>query len=239
MKPNWSILKLTLLILCITVAYGFSEIRNQKRAIVGLRVQFVGDENYYITQDAVNKLLIQNIGALPKVDKEKIVLNTVESAVQAHDMVKNAQIFLSLDGQLNAKITQRKPIARISGEYPYYLDDEGERMPLSPNYAARVPLISGQITERSLQGAYSILQLADQDAFLKANLIGIRIAGEDDFSLLLRSRDFSVKIGAASGLADKFKNFKAFYAKALQDNSLNHYRIVNLEFNGQVVCTKI
>jgi cell division protein FtsQ len=239
MRPNWSILKLTLLMLGITVAYGFSEIRNQKRPIVGLKVQFVGDENYYITQDAVNKLLIQNIGALPKVDKEKIVLNTVESAVQAHDMVKNAQIFMSLDGQLNAKITQRIPIGRISADYPYYLDDEGKKMPLSPNYAARVPLISGHITERSLHGAYLILQKVNQDNFLKTNLIGIRIAGEDDFSLLLRSREFIVKIGSATALTGKFANFKAFYAKALQENSLNHYRSVNLEFSGQVVCTKI
>ena len=213
--------------------------RNQRRGIAGTRVIFVGDENYYLTEDAVNKLLIQNIGTLPKLDKEKIVLNTVESAVQAHDMVKNAQIFMSLNGQLSAKITQRKPIGRISGDYPYYLDDEGKKMPLSPNYAARVPLLSGHITKQSLQGAYLILQEANRDDFLKANLIGIRIAGDDEFSLLLRSRDFAVKIGSATALTEKFKNFKAFYAKALQDNSLNHYRLVNLEFNGQVVCTKI
>lgn len=239
MKPNWNTIKLSALIICISAAYGFSEIRNQKRGILTTRVFFVGEENHYLTEDAVNKLLIQKIGNLPKVDKEEIVLNTVEFAVQAHDMVKNAQIFMSLDGQLNAKITQRNPIGRISGDYPYYLDDEGKKMPLSPNYAARVPLISGQITDRGLQGAYLILQEVDHDPFLKVNVIGIRIAGEDDFSLLLRSQDFTVRIGSAAALTEKFENFKAFYSKALQENSLTHYRSVNLEFNRQVVCTKI
>ena len=129
MKPNWNTIKLSALIICISAAYGFSEIRNQKRGILASRVLFVGEENHYLTEDAVNKLLIQKIGKLPKVDKEEIVLNSVELAVQAHDMVKNAQVFMSLDGQLNATITQRNPIGRKSGDYPYYLDEEGQKMP--------------------------------------------------------------------------------------------------------------
>ncbi|MFM1878402.1 MAG: hypothetical protein RLZZ241_1268 [Bacteroidota bacterium] len=239
MKPNWKAIRLLVLILTLLGAYGFSEARNQKRSINNVHVVFKGEENLYITEDAVNKLLIQNIGTLPIVDKDEIVLNTVESAVQAHDMVKNAQVFVSLDGQLNAFIVQRHPIGRISGDYPYYLDDEGKKMPLSQHHSARVPIISGNITAEGLEDAYTIIQAVAKDEFMSPNLIGIRIGNQRNYELRLRSCDFNVKIGEAEQLPLKFKNFKAFYARALQEHSLNNYKIVNLEFTNQVVCTKI
>jgi cell division protein FtsQ len=236
---NWNTIRLLFLFLCLAALYGFSEVRNQRRAIPGLRVVFEGDENQYLTEDAVNKLLIQKIGPLQNVEKERIVLNTVESAVQAHDMVKNAQIFMSLDGQINANIVQRHPIGRISGEYPYYLDDEGKKMPLSSNYSARVPLITGEINESTLKGAFAILQKVGKDDFFAKNLIGIYIAGINSYQLILRRENLTVQLGDTLNLDVKFKNFKAFYSNALHANRLSQYKSVSLAFNNQVVCTKI
>lgn len=235
---NWKTIRLGALLLCVVALYGFSEVRNQRRGITGIRIVFEGDNNHYLTEDAVNKLLIQKIGTLPNVDKERIVLNTVESAVEAHDMVKNAQIFMSLDGHLNAHIVQRQPIGRISGAYPFYLDDEGKKMPLSPNHSARVPLITGKINEITLQGAYSIIQRARRDAFFSKNLIGIYIADETGYQLMLRREKLTIQLGDTAGLENKFKNFKAFYSDALRTKRLSQYKSVSLAFNHQVVCTK-
>jgi cell division protein FtsQ len=51
--------------------------------------------------------------------------------------------------------------------------------------------------------------------------------------------DFIVNLGNVEDLEEKFKNFKAFYVKAMKDRSLKEYAVVSLEFNNQVVCTKI
>ena len=51
--------------------------------------------------------------------------------------------------------------------------------------------------------------------------------------------NFVVNLGGVENLDEKFKNFMAFYVKAARDNSLEEYGIVSLEFNNQVVCTKI
>jgi cell division protein FtsQ len=40
-------------------------------------------------------------------------------------------------------------------------------------------------------------------------------------------------------LDKKINNLKAFYKKSLKEKTLNNYSNVNLQFDNQVVCTKL
>jgi cell division protein FtsQ len=173
------------------------------------------------------------------VPKEKLVLNTVEKVIAANEMVKSAQVYLTIDGELTSKIVQRKPIGRIEGNSKFYLDDEGKRMPFSSNYSARVPIITGNVTGESLKDVYEILEFINKDDFLRKNIIGIHVEAEDNYQLKFRLNRFVVNLGGIDNLEEKFSNFKAFYAKANKDKTLENFAIVSLEFNNQVVCTKI
>ena len=239
MRVNWNTLKLMGLVCCTTALYAFADARNAGRKIRDVRVHFTEGENFYISEDMVNKLLIQNHGPLRNLPKERVVLNTIESVLRANDMVKDAQVYLTVDGELNTKITQRHPIGRVAGEDLFYLDDEGRKMPLSPNHSARVPIITGKITGKTLEDAYVILKYINQDPFLSKNVIGIHIEGESDYQLKFRLEHFLVRLGDTKDLEKKFQNFKAFYTKAIEENTLMSYQVVSLEFENQVVCTKI
>lgn len=239
MKNKRNYLKLFGLILCITGLYAFSNRRNLERPIAGVTIEFVGKDNLYLTQDTVNKLLIQKFGSLARVPKEKVVLNTIEAVIETNDMVKSAQVYLTINGELKSKIAQRQPIGRVEGISQFYLDEAGKRMPLSRNHSARVPIITGKITGKSLEDAYVILNYINQDEFLRKNVIGIHIEDEGMYQLKFRIENFVVNLGGVENLEQKFNNFKAFYAKASRDQSLGQYEIVSLEFSNQVVCTKI
>ncbi|MEX0275493.1 MAG: cell division protein FtsQ/DivIB [Flavobacteriaceae bacterium] len=204
-----------------------------------MNILFEGDENLYITEGAVNKLLIQNYGSLLNLTKDKVALNTIEKAIEANEMVKNAQVFLTIDGGLTARIVQRKPIGRIEGNTKSYLDDDGKQMPLSKNHSARVPIITGKITGKSLEDVYEILKYINEDEFLRKNVIGIHVREENDYQLKFRVENFVVNLGGIEDMEEKFTNFKAFYAKANKDRTLDKFAIVSLEFDNQVVCTKI
>ncbi len=239
MKINWNYIKLMALLLLVTGLYAFSGQRNRHRTVNGLNIEFVGDQNLYITHEMVNKLLIQNYGSLTNVPKENLVLNTIEKVIVANEMVKNAQVYLTVNGELTSKIVQRKPIGRVEGITKFYVDDEGRRMPLSKNHSARVPIITGKITGKSLEDIYAILKYINQDDFLRKNIIGIHIEDEEKYQLKFRMENFVVNLGSVDNLEKKFNNFKAFYSKATKDKTLEKYNIVSLEFNNQVVCTKI
>jgi cell division protein FtsQ len=239
MRINWNYIKLIALLLLITGLYAFSNQRSSAKSIHGMNLEFVGDQNLYITQGMVNKLLIQNYGPLTNVPKEKLVLNTIEKVIEANEMVKSAQVYLTVNGELTSKIVQRKPIGRIEGNSKYYLDDDGKSMPLSMSHSARVPIITGKITGKSLEDVYEILKYINKDDFLRKNVIGIHIEDEAKYQLKFRMEHFVVNLGGVDKLEEKFNNFKAFYTKANKDETLEQYNIVSLEFDNQVVCTKI
>ena len=239
MKVNWNSIKVIALLLVVTGLYAFSANRSKQRKIEGLNIEFVGDQNLYVTHAMVNKLLIQNYGSLSNVPKEKLVLNTIEKVIETNEMVKNAQVYLTVNGELTSKIVQRQPIGRVEGISKFYVDEDGKRMPLSKNYSARVPIITGKITGKSLEDAYVILKYINGDDFLRKNVIGIHIEDEDKYQLKFRVENFTVNLGNVENLESKFNNFKAFYTKATKDKTLGNYNMVSLEFDNQVVCTKI
>ncbi|MGB5820365.1 MAG: hypothetical protein WBG90_12840 [Saonia sp.] len=239
MRINWNYIKIAALLLMIVGLYAFADHRSERKNIHELRIEFLGDQNLYVDHETVNKLLIQNYGPLTNMPKENIALNTIEKVIEANEMVKSAQIYLTVNGELTSKIVQRQPIGRIEGDTKFYVDDEGKRMPLSKSHSARVPIITGKITGKSLEDVYAILKYINRDDFLRKNVIGIHIEDDEKYQLKFRMENFVVNLGGVDGLEEKFNNFKAFYNKAEKDRTLEDYTIVSLEFNNQVVCTKI
>jgi cell division protein FtsQ len=56
--------------------------------------------------------------------------------------------------------------------------------------------------------------------------------------LKFRLNSFTIQLGSLKALDKKINNLKAFYQKAMKDNTLESYSVVNLKFDNQVICTK-
>lgn len=237
MKTKMGYIKGLFLLVLVAFLYGFAEHRHKSRKISELNIEFLEDENLYVTEEAVNKLLIQNNLGLTSIDKETLDLNKVENLLKNHDMIENAEVYLNLDGKLKADISQRKPIGRAVGNSSFYLDKNGQVMPLSPYYSARVPLLFGFDDDNVLE-VYPLVNYIKNDKFLTQHITGINRMNGGKFELEMRKLDFSVYFGKAENIPLKFNNFKAFYKKALKDDKLDTYKKVNLQFGNQVVCTK-
>ncbi|HET8855345.1 MAG TPA: hypothetical protein VFM60_05430 [Salinimicrobium sp.] len=217
--------------------FSFAENRNSNRKILEVELAFTNAGNLYITEGAVNKLLIQNNVTPKSLGKETLDLNKVESLLNSHEMIENAEVFLSLTGTLGAVITQRKPIARVLGESMYYIDRQGLRMPLSDFHSARVPLVRGVRAEH-FQEIFPLLKYIAESEFLSRQIVGIERSPEGLYALETRGFDFVILLGKVTDLEKKFNNFRAFYQQAMKDKKLDTYSKVNLRFGNQVVCTK-
>ncbi len=237
MRSGLSYIKTLALILLVCFLYGFAEYRHKDRKISGVEVNFTEGENLYVTEEVVNKLLIQNERAGSSIDKEILDLNRVESLLNSHEMIENAEIFVTLDGKLEAVVSQRKPIGRVMGNRSFYLDRNGEVMPLSPIYSARVPLMLG-FSEKNASEAYQVVNFIENDLFLREHITSVHRLNSGKLEMEVRDQDFDLYFGDTSNVALKFSNFKAFYKKAQKDKKLDTYKKVNLQFGDQVVCTK-
>ncbi len=223
--------------LLLVVLFAFTNDRNQQRNIQEAGIEFVQEQSPYIHEWAVNKLLIQNQVGVTNVGKETLVLNTVEKTLDTHKMIKDADVYLTVSGELKAEVMQRTPIARVVATTPFYIDEEGGKMPLSDTYSAHVPLVHN-VSEKEMTEVFPLLKKIQEDAFLKQHIISIRKNQKGEYELGIRVYDFVLCFGKIEAIALKTKNFKAFYQKALKDKTLGKYRKVSLQFSNQVVCTK-
>ncbi|WP_109438782.1 cell division protein FtsQ/DivIB [Aquimarina sp. AU119] len=224
------------LLILITVLFAFASKRNERRKIKEVLIEFIEEQDPYINELTVNKLLIQNQERVTSVGKEILVLNTVEQELDAHEMIEHSDVYLTVNGELRARIKQRTPIARVNAVTPFYVDVTGNTMPLSDSYSAHVPIIHN-VSEREVAQIFPLLRKIQEDEFLKKHVVGVYLGADGNYELELRVYRFKLIVGKIENLNNKIKNFKAFYQKALRDKSLGSYKKVSLQFSNQVVCT--
>ena len=240
MKRYIGYIKGLFLIVLIAFLFGFSSKRNKVKKIDDIKIMFENGDNLFITYEMVNKLLIQNYKELQSQPKENIFLNKLEKTLLSNEMIENAEVFLSIDGQLGAIITQKTPIARVNqDEQSYYIDSKGKKMPLSSNYSARVPIVEGISNGQVSNDTYTLAKMVYDDDFLKKQIVGIEQLENNEFILKTRIGDQIVELGDLRNIDIKIKKLKAFYQKTMQDKTLDKYKKINLVYNDQVVCTKI
>ena len=238
MQINYNYIKIIVLLIILGFLFAFSNQRNNARKVGEPNIKFLGENKLFITDATVSKLLIQNQQPVTDQPKDIIDLNELESALNSNPMIKKAEVFMSVNGELSAEIEQKRPIARVNTNASYYIDDEGSFMPLSSNYSARVPLVTGNIKKNSLKTVFQFAKVVDGDEFLKKHVIEIHQNNDKTIDFKIRKSTFIVHLGNLKQLEKKINNFKAFYQKALKEKILDSYKAVNLKFDKQVICTK-
>ena len=238
-RINWTNIRLILMFTLVVFLFSFTSKRNESRKLVKSVVVFVGDNAPFIKQETVNKLLIENNRDAQSIAKDKLDLNKLEKALNAQEMIEKSEVFVSVDGVLKAIVKQKTPIARVfNGDDSFYIDYKGNTMPLSTNFAARVPLVSGQMNRKNGRDLAELFRIIHDDEFLKKNIIGVQIMPNGSLKMLNRNFNYEIDFGGTLRMKAKFNNYKAFFQKAVLDSSLNTYKIVDLRFKQQVVCTK-
>ena len=238
-KINWTTIRLVLMFGVIIFLFSFASTRNGNRKLTGTKITFVEENNPFVKQETVNKLLIEKNGEALPIRKDKLDLNKLENAVNANQMIEKSDVFVTIDGVLKAVVKQKTPIARVfDGRSSFYIDYKGSTMPLSANFTARVPLVFGIINQKNKEALVVLFRKIYDDEFLKKNIIAIQIMSNGSLKMLNRNFDFQIDFGGTINVNQKINNYKAFFQKAIVDSSLYKYKKIDLRFTDQVVCTK-
>jgi len=236
MKGSWQYIKVILVGVVLCLLFAFSNHRNEQRKVQDISVKFMDENQPFISLNKVNKLLIQNNDSVTSIPKEVLDLNSMEVRLTENPMVREAEVFITVDGKLHASIEQRSPIGRVLGTPNYYIDMDGKRMPLSEIFSARVPLVTG-VTDKSIAWVTPVLRKIQSDSFMKNSIVALHLNASNEIELTVRKHDFKVLFGTPDHIDKKFQNFKAFYKNTKATKQLEAYNAVNLKFIGQVVAT--
>ena len=234
MRFNWDKILFTLiLILSIGVFYS-SNLKNNNRNISEVIVSIVPKTNYFISSDSVKKIVLKFIDK----SKDSITVSLIEKEIDKNTYIEKSQVFKTVGQELIVNINQKEPIARlITKDSVFYLDRNSNFMALSKLQSVKVPIVFGFDSETDLEYLTKISLLIKEDSFLESNISQILI-NDNNISLKLRGYQTSVLIGEKIKLKNKIKNLKAFYIRANEENNLNSYKELNLQFDNQVVAVK-
>ena len=122
------------MLIVVIFLYSFTQNRSQNKKISKIQVEFQGNNKMFLTNEMVNNLLIQNLGGTSSIQKVKVDLKDLESALKKQSFIENAEVFISEDGMLITKVLQKSPVARvINNNRVLYVDKNGSIFQLSNN----------------------------------------------------------------------------------------------------------
>lgn len=213
----------------------------------------------FIDEQSVEKEILNLGDPIIGSKMDDIDIDRIDKALKLVSAVKDVNIYKTLDGQVQVRVTQRTPIARILNKdnSSYYLDEEGQIMDLSNTYTAQVLLVSGNILESGSLGSvnqildndrlakvsilddvFVLIKTIDEDTFMKSLTDYIYVDENNEFVIIPRIGRQKILVGDNKDLKDKFTNLKSFYKGTINKINIDKYKALSIKFNEQVIGIK-
>ncbi|GAB3564485.1 hypothetical protein GCM10027578_10020 [Spirosoma luteolum] len=232
---------------------AFTEIRHGQKHVrdVLIRLDQVDGQRFLTSRDVMAYLTRD--GADPILGKAYADVNfrQLEQRLKQHGLIKNCQISRDLTGDLIVRIEQPKPLARLVGlssEGPrtvagQYISEEGRFFPVSMNYSARVPVLSGAYfaSNRSLASERNrplleLLQRIQNDPFWRAQIVELSVDRNGEVVMWPQMGQHQIELGTPTNLDAKFRKLTLFYTNVLPVKGWDRYHRVNVQYRNQIVC---
>jgi len=229
---------------------SFIQIKKAGVICTAVKVNIPGSQ-YFIDKQEVDQILQTNSHTLIGRKLEGIDIQDLENKLRANPFIEFAKVYTEMDGVLRVEVSQRQPILRIMNHYDmdFYVDQHGLKIPLSPNFTARVLVANGFIDELFTNHVDSLHTKLAKDLFLTADFIRkdslwdaqiaqLYVNKDHEIELIPRVGSQRILIGNADSLQVKFANLIAFYKQVLPKVGWDKYSTINIKYSGQVVGIK-
>ncbi len=253
-KPFWFGL---LVALYMVVSIGFVSQKSDKKRCTRIDIEIADSSSHlFVSPKDVYKLLKDNNFDISGYPIKNINDLDIENSIEKHPSIENAEVYKSYKGRLHILILQRNPIVRIldKAQNSYYIDENGKLMPLSENYTARVPVITGDFVRAydkfkdvNLSEGNSDSLLCDlfllskelkNNTYWSALCDQIVVNQKNEIILIPKIGAKKIILGQNSNFAENLEILTEFYHQALPYVGWEKYKTISLKYNNQIVCVK-
>ena len=236
-----SIVVLLLTYLLLSMFYLNSHAEKNSTICKELRIDIIDTlDRHYLTDNEIKSSIVK--AGLSPVGKDLSTVSTatIENKLKENRLIKRVECYKTIDGTVRIKIYQREPVLRVfSTKESYYVDNEGEKIPVPSNFAAYVPVASGYIEdEYAKTQLYEFVMFLQQDKFWNSQIKQIYVSPNGDVELTPAVGDHQIVLGKVEDYKENLEKLRLFYEKGLSKVGWNKYSIINLKYKNQVVCTK-
>lgn len=229
---------------------SFISMKKDTVTITNVKILIPGADNF-IEREEIDAVLKQSQGSLIGRKLEDINLQAIEKKIQSNPYIAQATVYADMDGVIHIEVKQRQPILRVinAGGQDYYIDRDGLKMPVSPNFTANVLVANGNIMERFsgrvdtlitklAADLYETALFIKRDTLWDAQIEQLYVDDRMDIELIPRVGNQRILLGSADSLQVKMRNLLAFYKQAMPKVGWDTYKTINIKYTNQVVCEK-
>ena len=245
MKPVWKYIFISFFTLLVLGYFIFSlwyfSGREKSNVCKNLEIILADSSNIQlITQKDVAQIIAQNdLNPLGKTIKY-IRTESIEEILHKNPMIKAAECYKTPSGTVTVRILQRCPKFRVVGLGSYYIDIDRKPMPVSTNYAAYVPVVSGRVTTSMASAKmFDFVSYIVDNPFWNAQIEQIYVRDDLKIELVPRVSDAIIVLGTLDNYQAKLGKLYKLYQKGFNVIGWNKYKVIDLEYKDQIVCSKV
>jgi cell division protein FtsQ len=227
--------------------------KQKKELCKGYEIVIKGERttDFFLDEQGIIKLLKAAAkGNIKGQSKATFNLQQMEELLEDNVWIKDAQLYFDNKAILHISVEEREPVARVftAGGRSFYIDNNERKMPLSEKGIAKVPVFTGYPDKKMranedsalLHHINAIAGYVSNDSFWVSQVAQIDIvqdcgAGCWQFEMIPVVGRHLVKLGDGENTEQKFRRLFAFYQQVLGRAGLDHYKIIDVRFAGQVI----
>ena len=232
----------------LIVLMSFIEHEKSTQQCTDVKVYIPGNQTF-VNRQEIDRILMSVAGQLKGKDLTTINTQNLEDAIKMNAFIRTAKVYADMNGVIRVRVEQREPVLRVINlkNQDFYIDQDGMKIPVSPNFTAQVLVANGNIAEdleskvRGLRtplakDLFKLAKYIQQDTLWSEQIEQIYVNTNSEIQLVPRVGDHQIIIGNADSLERKFKNLLLFYKKAMPKVGWNTYKTINVKYLNQIIC---
>lgn len=243
------ILKIIANSLCITILAGYCifsifyfKKSDEKVYCRQVEIGIEDSSTYRFTNELEVREYLQKHHLNP-VDKQIGIAeaNEIEQCLMGMNVCKKTDCYMGYDSTLYLRIWQRCPIFRVLPDKgkSYYIDQERTIMPISNNFTAHLPVLSGAIERDAAKGKwFDFMQYLQNDKHWQYMIAEVHVDSQEQIVLSSKQGIPYIELGKLEDYANKMEKLRAWYQSYPHKNSDTIYTKITIHYDHLLFCTK-
>ena len=241
------ILGALILIIFLVGTLAFTSFEKKEVKCTGIEVSFKDSDPIHVSKNDVMRLVTAADSKIIKKRLNQINSEVIEQSVEKNQAIKEAQVYKIIkndsgtyNGVLVVKVFHRVPVLRvITDSGSFYLDKEGNRIPVSSEYTSHVLVATGAITEKfAREKILPFVLYIENNDFWKAQIEQINVERGENVQLVPLVGNHIIEMGSLDDFQRKLQRVKAFYEQVMTKNNWEKYKEISVKFDNQVIAKR-
>lgn len=240
MKKGWNLIKWVLLLGYFPVMLAFVSANHRSTICSNVKV-IVKDslDIRFVSGDEIRTSVLRKYPDMLGYVVKNLNFNEIEDFVNRHSAVSRCEVFETVQGVVYIEVKQHKPMLRVfAADGTYYLDRNGLQIPVFKNFSARTLVVNGAVSKEDRIDLLNVGRLITEDEFWSAQIEQIYIRKNNEYVLVPRVGDHWILLGQPINVDIKLRNLRALYTDGLLPKEWNDFKLINLKYENQVLCSK-